>query len=138
MPPSTGAASLLPRPTDEGGVPVALVGSWVSSDTARTALVKYTFTASTFESLEVIVYPEPQGNLEIRVMQNGGAAVDGDQLTLTPITATTSVHDPEHPEDSYADRPAELVPRTYSWHIIDSALLLRTHTGAEITLKRQT
>ena len=121
-------------PSSDSDLPATLVGSWVTADTGA---ITYHLTSSAFESIETISDVRPHGIVEIRVTQNGGAAVDGDRLILTPTAATTSKHDPEHPADSYTDRPGELVPQIYIWHIIGPVLSLRNDAGLEITLKRE-
>jgi hypothetical protein len=135
-------ASTLPPPTwttsapsgSDSDLPATLVGSWV---TAGTGTITYHLTSSAFESTETISDAQPHRIVEIRVTQKGGASVDGDRLILTPTNATTSKHEPEHPEDSYTDRPGELVPQTYIWHIIGPTLSLKNDAGLEITLKRE-
>jgi hypothetical protein len=97
----------------------------------------YRLTPSAFESIETISDVRPRGIVEIRVTQKGEAAVDGDRLILTPTAATTSEHDPEHPADSYTDRPGELVPQIYIWHLSGPVLSLKNDAGLEITLKRE-
>ncbi len=115
-------------------LPATLVGTWVTADTGT---ITYHLTSSAFESIETISDVRPHGIVEIRVTQKGGAAVDGDRLILTPTAAATSKHDPEHPADSYTDRPGQLVPQIYIWHIIGPVLSLKNDAGLEITLKRE-
>jgi len=132
MRPPTGIS--IARPRSESDLPATLVGSWVAADTGT---ITYHLTPSAFESIETISDVRPRGIVEIRVTQKGDAAVDGDRLILTPTAATTSEHDPEHPADSYTDRPGELVPQIYIWHISGPVLSLKNDAGLEITLKRE-
>jgi hypothetical protein len=120
--------------TSDRDLPAALVGTWVTADTGT---ITYHLTSSAFESIETISDVRPHGIVEIRVTQEGSAAVDSDRLILTPTAAATSKHDPEHTADSYTDRPGELVPQIYIWHIIGPVLSLKNDAGLEITLKRE-
>jgi hypothetical protein len=115
-------------------LPAALVGSW---STAGTGTIRYHLTSRDFESIETISDVRPHTTVEIRVTQKGSATVDGDRLILTPIAATTSMHDPEHPADSYTDRPGETIPQTYIWNVNGPVLSLKNDAGLEITLKRE-
>jgi hypothetical protein len=141
-PPSVPSASTVRSPTRTAGappdstsdLPVALVGSWVETDTGT---ISYRLSSDTFESIEELSNVRPHGTFEIRVEQKGRAAVDGDRLILTPTTATTSQHDPEDPGDSYTGRPGELVPRIYTWHIVGPMLTLKNDAGLAITLTRE-
>ena len=120
--------------SSDSGLPAVLLGTWIAADTGT---ITYHLTSSTFESIETISSVRPRGIIEVRVTQKGGATADGDRLILTPTAATTSRHDPDHPEDSYTDRPGELVPQTYIWNIIGPLLSLKNDAGLEITLKRE-
>lgn len=132
MRPPTGIPSATPR--NDRDLPATLVGAWVTTDTGT---ITYNLTSSAFESIETISDVRPHGIVEIRVTQKGAAAVDGDRLILTPTAATTSKHDPEDPADSYTDRPGELVPQVYIWHIVGPVLSLENDAGLEIALRRE-
>ena len=122
--------------TNEGVLPVGLVGAWESA--GGDATHAYRFLADgRYRFAALLTQPVPEGVFELTRVESGTAAVDGDVLVLRPTMATATRKHPGYPDENYTDRPEPLTPKRYSWRADRGRLLLVDGTGLQLTFDRQ-
>ncbi|MGQ0776642.1 MAG: hypothetical protein ACT4NY_19815, partial [Pseudonocardiales bacterium] len=103
-------SSTQPRETNEGILPVEMVGAWetVGGD----ATLAYRFLSDgRYRFAALLTQPVPEGVFELTRVESGTATVEGGMLILRPTTATTTRRHPEDPDGDYTDRPEPLTPQ---------------------------
>jgi hypothetical protein len=129
-------SSAEPRGTNEGILPVEMVGAWetVGGD----ATLAYRFLPDgRYRFAALLTQPVPEGIFTLTRVESGTAKVDGRALILRPTMATTTRSHPGEPGEDYTDRPEPLTPKRHNWHIDRNVLLLVDDTGLELSFDRQ-
>ncbi|MEV0600360.1 hypothetical protein AB0I82_13830 [Streptomyces sp. NPDC050315] len=123
----------------ELALPEPLVGAWKSNPEDGTANISYRFLEDgRYEYVGLLFYPNAEGDVvEITFVQEGTARVEGNELVLSPTTATRSLKDPSDPAGDYTDQPSDLTPVRHQWEVADDALTLIGEQGEPITFERQ-
>lgn len=123
----------------EGVLPTSLVGAWESREDGGAATIAYQFTADgRYKYAGLLFYPNTNGDdVEISFVAEGTARVEGEQLVLTPTTATKSRKDPADPSGDYTDQPAELTSERYRWEVGNNVLTLTDKENTQVGYERQ-
>lgn len=128
-PPSAGADGAARR------LPEELTGVWMSAE--ESAALRYLFVADGgYAHAGVLIQEVMEGTFRFAVTESGSVRLQGRRLTMTPLHARQSMHDPADPANSF-DRPGRLEVSVFTWMVDGDQLTLTDREGSVVTYQRE-